>query len=164
VNDQTDAEVTVGGPSALEISVDRIEDILGDLPGGQSVSPATRWLHQELYDARRRGVTLIPAARVSPDRDIVYGPPKLTRAAPAVEPERFHIVCTHDVTGTTGVGVIAEGCRFSDGSAAVRRLSAPPHDTGGWRFYDSPASAVTLASDWRPDVVDVIWLDQDEPA
>ncbi|UQN06307.1 hypothetical protein [Deinococcus sp. QL22] len=47
--------------------------------------------------------------------------------------QRFQLVRTQDVSGSSGIGVVAEGVVFSDG-AAVLRWRVPPFSTG---FYAS---------------------------
>lgn len=32
---------------------------------------------------------------------------------------RFHLVRTEDVSGTSGTGIVAEGCQFSNGKVAL---------------------------------------------
>lgn len=39
---------------------------------------------------------------------------------------RFHLQREEDISGVSGIGRIAEGCIFSDGTAVVRWLSACP--------------------------------------
>lgn len=165
MNDQTD-EVTTGQqePVPVALSASDVEDLIEDVPGGQAVRPATRRFLKELHDARRRGVRLLPAPRVSPEvPGLLHAPPTLVREMPDREPQPFHVVCKRDVTGATGVGVIAEGCRFSDGATVVRVLDSGIQSGPGWRFYDHPGTEDLLESDWGPSVVDVIWLDAGEP-
>lgn len=46
---------------------------------------------------------------------------------------RFELYRTEDVSGTSGVGVVAEGVVFSDGSAAMHWLTA----LSSWAVYQS---------------------------
>lgn len=159
-NPTSPEEITGQGQVPVILSVKDIADILPHLPGGQSVSPAMRRLYQELLDAQRRGVRLLPAVHV-PDtvEDIFYAPPVLTRQPPSEQPRRALILCKRDTTGATGVGVIAEGCQFSDGSLAWRRLDEP-----GWQFFDRPG-ADSFARTNPALVTEVVWIDEpDEPA
>ena len=39
---------------------------------------------------------------------------------------RFHLHRLQDVTGVSGVGIVAEGCVFTDGSVALRWTSSTP--------------------------------------
>jgi hypothetical protein len=39
---------------------------------------------------------------------------------------RFHLHRTEDETGTSGTGIVAEGCVFTDGNVALRWLSTTP--------------------------------------
>lgn len=41
-------------------------------------------------------------------------------------PRFFHLLRVEDETGNTGTGIVAEGVRFSDGTAALRWLSDTP--------------------------------------
>jgi hypothetical protein len=41
-------------------------------------------------------------------------------------PRSFLVVRTHDVSGVSGVGVVAEGTEWSDGSCSVRWLGDDP--------------------------------------
>lgn len=144
----------------MELSADEIDDVLEDLPGGQSVKPATRRLRQELHNARRRGAQLLPAPRV-PDMagDIFYASPALVRPLPSEQPRRALVVCRQDSTGVTGVGVIAEGCQFSDGATVWRRLDEP-----GWELYDSPGAEPFQRAHCPALVTEIVWLDDaDEP-
>lgn len=42
---------------------------------------------------------------------------------------RFHLHRLQDVTGVSGVGIVAEGCVFTDGSCVVRWTSSTPSTT-----------------------------------
>lgn len=164
MNDQTVDLTPSEGPVPVHLSTHQIDNILEDMPGGQSVSEDTRRLRQELHDARRRGAQLLPAPRV-PEDDVFHAPPMPVRPAPVTRPQPFYIVCRHDVAGTTGVGVIAEGCQFSDGALVVRQLEGPAHSDAGWRFYDSREDAdAVLKRSWSPSIVDVVSIDADEPS
>lgn len=46
---------------------------------------------------------------------------------------RFHLHRLEDETGVSGKGIVAEGCRFTDGTVAIRWMSATP----SWNLYDS---------------------------
>lgn len=39
---------------------------------------------------------------------------------------RFHLHRVQDETGTSGKGIVAEGCRFTDGSVCLRWNSTTP--------------------------------------
>lgn len=43
--------------------------------------------------------------------------------------KRFYVVRKKDVTGVSGTGYVAEGCKFTDGSVVVR-----------WRVANKPSS------------------------
>jgi DNA-binding PucR family transcriptional regulator len=64
---------------AFEFTEKEAEDILGDLPGGQSVSEATRRFHQCLHEARqalkeqRRAAELHPAGIPAPTLMLLDG-------------------------------------------------------------------------------------------
>lgn len=147
------------GQVPVDLSPSDIADILPYLPGGQSVSEAMRRLHQELFDAQRRGARLLPAVHV-PDvvEDIFYAPLVPVRQPSARQPRRALVLCRRDAIGGTGVGVIAEGCQFSDGSMAWRRLDEP-----GWQFSDRPGPDSFARAHPGLDV-EVLWIDEtDEP-
>lgn len=160
MTEQADASSAEPGRVPVDLSAEEIADILEDVPGGQSVSPATRRFLQQLHDARRRGAQLLLAPRV-PDtvEDIFHAPPILVRQPPGQQPRRALVLCMRDTTGVTGVGVIAEGCQFSDGSLVWRRLDEP-----GWQFPDRPgADSFTRANPAL--VTEVVWIDDPvEPA
>lgn len=66
---------------------------------------------------------------------------------------RFHLLRLVDVTGVSGKGVIAEGCRFTDGTVAVRWLSATP----SWNLYDSVKHLKKVAG--HKGRTKVVWRD-----
>lgn len=155
MNDLDDPGARPGhGPLPVEVSAHEIDDILEDLPGGQSVSAATRRLLQSLHDARRRGAVVLPAPRPAQD-DIIYAPPVPVRQAPGREPQRFLAVCTQDLVGSVGVGVVAEGCQFSDGSVVWRRLWMP-----GWEFYEAPGVDPFVRAHQHQCVLEVVHVDE----
>lgn len=45
---------------------------------------------------------------------------------------RFYLYRLEDETGVSGKGIVAEGCRFTDGTIAIRWLSATP----SWNLYE----------------------------
>ena len=45
---------------------------------------------------------------------------------PASLPRRFLLVRHEDITGVSGLGIVAEGVRFSDGWVALRWYGATP--------------------------------------
>ena len=49
--------------------------------------------------------------------------------------KRFNLVRTADVSGVSGIGVVAQGCEFDDGTCAITWLS----HLGTHAFYDSIA-------------------------
>ncbi len=53
---------------------------------------------------------------------------------------RFELVRTEDVSGSSGVGVVAEGIEFSDGRVALR-WRVPPCSTA---LYDSATDLIAI--------------------
>lgn len=158
MNETDPEDIADPGPVPLVFSASEVTDILPDLPGGQGVSPSTRRLFQQLHDARRRGAQLV-LTPPDPTEDVFHAAPVLVRQPPREQPRRALVLCRKDGTGTTGVGIIAEGCRFSDGAVVWRRLDEP-----GWQFTDR-AGADSFARANPALVVEVIWIDDtDEPS
>lgn len=164
MTEQVSGQPAGTGPVPVDLGPDDIDDVLEDLPGGQSVSEATRRLRQQLHDARRRGVQLLPAAPVTEAfDDIFHASPVLVRQPPSRQPRRFLALCKRDGTGSTGVGVVAEGCQFSDGATAWRRLKGD-NGEAGWEFYDTPGTGAFLSAHQAAVVIEVVWIDPaDEP-
>lgn len=50
---------------------------------------------------------------------------------------RFELHREHDVSGVSGVGVVAEGVEFSDGHAAVRWVTGEHRSTVAWDDVES---------------------------
>lgn len=123
----------------LAIPVGEADDILADLPGGQSVSEATRRLHQQLHDARRRESSrprMKPPATAHGD-DVLYAPAQLVRQAPEQSPVIGWIVRKQDVTGISGVGVIGIYFIAPDGFTVYRWFGGPPQDQPKFEVYDN---------------------------
>lgn len=45
---------------------------------------------------------------------------------------RFHLVREHDVSGVSGVGMVAQGIQFEDGTCAVRWIAGDHQSTVVW--------------------------------
>ena len=60
----------------------------------------------------------------------------------------FYLVRDEDVTGISGVGIVAEGCEFSDGTTVVRWLpvgtSRPEHVRPTTVVHESVDSVIGL--------------------
>lgn len=117
------------------------DEILADLPGGQSVSPATRRFLKFLLDERRRQPSPRPLTLPGLDDGVIYAPAQSVRSAPEADPEMGWIVRKRDVTGISGVGIV--GCYFvsPDGATVERWFGGPPQDQPKWEFYDKPGTA-----------------------
>ena len=50
---------------------------------------------------------------------------------------RFHFERDTDVSGISGIGVVAEGVEFSDGTAVIRWLAGDHHSTVVWANMES---------------------------
>jgi len=68
--------------------------------------------------------------------------------------QRFHLHRLEDETGVSGKGVVAEGCKFTDGTVAVRWLSATP----SWNLYSSMSDVEKIAG--HQGKTRVIWKDE----
>jgi hypothetical protein len=120
-----------------------IEEILEDLPGGQSVSEATRRLHRDLRKVlvARRREPVPPSPLTLPGMDeMVYSVPHPVRPVPTTRPEVGHIVSRQDPAGRYGVGVIGSYLVAPDGATVYRLFGGPPQDQPRWVFYDKPGT------------------------
>lgn len=72
-------------------------------------------------------------------------------------PRRFHLVRDIDETGTSGVGTVVEGLEFTDGTVALRWLTA----TTSTAIYASIADVETIHGHGGKTRVE--WID-DHPA
>lgn len=124
----------------LSFTPGEADDILADLPGGQSVSEATRRLHQKLRDARRREPSPPLHVPSQGPHDMVL-PAQLVRQPPQDLPVLGWILRRHDVTGISGTGVIGMYVVAPDGAAAYRWFGGPPQGQPKWEFYDNPGTA-----------------------
>jgi hypothetical protein len=70
----------------------------------------------------------------------------------------FHLVRDTDLTGVSGTGVVAEGVAFSDGTVALRWLSAWPTSVV---FHDRGIEAVE-AVHGHGGATRIVWQDGDE--
>lgn len=68
---------------------------------------------------------------------------------------RFELVRHQDVTGTSGTGMVAEGCLWSDGKVSVRWMS----ECGSFICYDSVQAAIQVHGHGGRTVIK--WLDPD---
>jgi hypothetical protein len=59
-----------------------------------------------------------------------------------------------DETGVSGTGVVAEGCAYTDGSVAIRWMSAVP----SWNLYSSVADMEKITG--HNGKTKVIWKDE----
>lgn len=72
------------------------------------------------------------------------------------QPRRFEFHRDHDVSGVSGVGVVAEGVQFSDGTLAIRWLGEFPA-TAAWASLDHAIAVHGHGGKTR-----VVWLDAAE--
>src|SRR5437868_2954381 len=121
----------------LDLTEGEAADVMGDLPLGHSVTQATRDLYVHLREALRKSAHRVPMPR-DPVDDMEFPTMQPTRPWPDKPPRRGHIVRKHDVTGISGVGVIAEFCVFSDGFTVIRWLDGPPQYQPKFETYDKP--------------------------
>ncbi|QCX81204.1 hypothetical protein C9F11_38105 [Streptomyces sp. YIM 121038] len=68
-------------------------------------------------------------------------------------PRRFHLVRDVDETGTSGVGIVVEGLEFTDGTVALRWLTA----TTSTAIYASMADVETIHG--HGGKTRVVWVD-----
>jgi hypothetical protein len=73
-------------------------------------------------------------------------------------PRAFQLVRDTDLTGVSGTGVVAEGVAFSDGTVALRWLSAWPTSVV---FHDRGIEAVE-AVHGHGGATRIVWQDGDE--
>lgn len=143
-----------------------IDDLIEELPGGHSVSPAMRRLLEHLLDVRRRRPHLIPGQTVSrhdsPSDDVLYAPAQPVRPLPRRNPRRGLIVRKEDVSGISGVGVIGEFMEASDGAVAYRWLGGPPQNQPKWEFYDKKTTAPFEQISGHTGRTELIWIDGEE--
>lgn len=136
------------------------EDILGDLPGGHRMSQATRDFMQWLHDSLREKP---PEGDVMPDdTDIVFAPIQPVKEAPAKPPRRGLILCERDITGISGLGVIAEFCVFSDDFTVIRWLGGPPQYQPKHEIYDNRGIEPFEQVSGHHGATKVIWIDEDD--
>ena len=95
------------------------------------------------------------------DDDIEFAPVQQTRPWPQGEPRRGRIVRKHDVTGISGVGVIAEFCVFSDQFTVIRWLGGPPQHQPKHEIYDNPGIDPFLQISGHNGNTVVVWLDDE---
>lgn len=69
---------------------------------------------------------------------------------------RFRINRINDVSGTSGTGVICEGCVFSDGKVAIRWLG----DFGSSVWWDNLESCMYIMGHGGNTIVE--WIDNDK--
>lgn len=140
-------------------------DIMEDLPLGHSVSEATRDFYRRLRQELRsqpQGEHVAQAPDVTGD-DVIYAPPVIVRPAPARRPRRGLIIRKVDVTGISGLGVIAEFCVFSDNFTLIRWLGGPPQNQPKHEVYDNPGIDPFIQISGHNGNTDIVWLDEEEP-
>jgi hypothetical protein len=149
---------------SLTFGLQQAEDIMEDLPLGHSVHAATRELFVSLRDWRRSPQQVPQQGVPMPyDHDIEYAPIQPIRPAPTKRPRRGYVVRKVDVTGISGLGVIAEFCQFSDGSVAWRWLGGPPQNQPKWEFYDNPGVNPFVQISGHNGNTEIVWIDEEEP-
>lgn len=70
------------------------------------------------------------------------------------QPRRFRLVRDHDVSGVSGVGAVAEGVEFTDGSCVVRWTAGEHRSTVVWASVED-----ALAIHGHGGATRVEWLD-----
>lgn len=146
----------------LIVSQREASDIMEDLPLGHSVSEATRNLYLSLRDSQQSPQQ---GGHVPHGYDVDYAPIQPIRPWPSTLPRRGRVVRKHDVTGISGLGVIAEFCLFSDGAVSWRWLGGPPQNQPKWEFYDNPGVAPFVQISGHHGNTEIVWIDdEEEPA
>jgi len=67
---------------------------------------------------------------------------------------RFHLHRVSDETGTSGTGIVAEGCVFTDSHVAIRWMSTTP----SWNIYVSMDDMIKVSG--HSGKTKVIWKDE----
>lgn len=145
----------------LPFSEGEIDEILDDLPLGHSVSEATRNLYLRLREARRNPPQPGPEPHHA-SSDLMHAPMQPVRPAPEEEPRAGLGICTRDVTGAFGLGVVCDVFIASDGATAIRWLGGPPQSQPRWEFYDNPGTQPFEQLGKYSGDFDIIWLDHQE--
>jgi hypothetical protein len=149
----------------LDLGRGEASDIMEDLPLGQSVSEATRRFYIQLRTALRRPTPVVPKPREpADDDDVEYAPMQPIRPTPETLPRRGYIVRKRDVTGISGLGVIAEFCVFSDDAVAWRWLGGPPQDQPKFEIYDKSGVDPFLQISGHNGNTEIVWIDELEAA
>lgn len=146
------------GTIYLPLNLREADDILGDLPLGQSVSAATRDFYVRLRNLRRRPQQAVPAPS-APDEDIVYAPIQPVRPEPETAPRAGHGICTRDLSGRHGLGFVCNIFIASDGAVAVRWLDGPPQGQPRWEFYDKPGTQPFEQLTKFDGDITIVWTD-----
>lgn len=69
--------------------------------------------------------------------------------------KRFHVVRKQDISGISGNGYVAEGCKFTDGSVVVRwRVAGKP---SSMEFHDTVKGFLEIHG--HGGATDVEWVD-----
>lgn len=74
-----------------------------------------------------------------------------------IEPRRFHLQRTTDVTGVSGTGRVADGVLWPDGTAAVRWRGEHPSAV----HWDRGRVSVEMIHGHQGST-EIVWLDQDD--
>lgn len=72
---------------------------------------------------------------------------------PITQPRRFYLQRTHDVTGVSGTGHIADGVLWPDGSASIRWTGQRP-STVWWSTLDDAIHVHGHGGNTR-----IVWID-----
>jgi hypothetical protein len=77
---------------------------------------------------------------------------------------RFRLIRNTDITGISGTGIVAEGIRFSDGTAVVRWRELPEGDAGYARGVRAttvifPSIDAVEALHGHDGATEIDWLD-----
>lgn len=74
--------------------------------------------------------------------------------------KRFHVVRKQDISGVSGTGYVAEGCKFTDGSVVVRwRVPGKPNSM---EFHDTVAGFIEIHGHGSATMVE--WVDNYDEA
>ena len=84
----------------------------------------------------------------------VRGPDGVIRGVRGGNARRFHLVRDADISGVSGTGVVAEGIRFSDGTAVTRWIVGDHPSTVVW-----PRTESVIAVHGHGGATRLLWLD-----
>lgn len=145
----------------LPFTVGQALQLMEDLPLGHS-HPAASELYHRLREEVRKPLPQ-EGSMASTSEDITYASIQSVRETPAQQPVRGLVVRKQDVTGISGLGVIAEFCIFSDGKTAIRWLGGAPQNQPKIEVYDNPTMAPFIQISGHNGATELVWIDDPGP-